>query len=197
MWGNVPWFLPTAFLPKEEKFWSDHYDLLSSYMVAQMKGEWKERRQEKQSRKEIKKKRRHTKKKKRKKWGIKLCIVKYVSQCKTKCHGVLSSKSRTDSEFESYNRKRSKEVKEKRKNRLRCAIGLWQLNGQGRWKLHVGKLYLDYLAYPHKTQKTLHNTVLTELVVSPSKERYSFRCLSDSWKINSFSALDLRETSRS
>lgn len=31
--GNVPWFLPTAFLPEEEKHWPDHYDLLSSYMV--------------------------------------------------------------------------------------------------------------------------------------------------------------------
>lgn len=53
--GNVPWFLPTAFLPEEEKHWSDHYDLLSSYMVTQMKGKLKEKKQEKQSRKEIKK----------------------------------------------------------------------------------------------------------------------------------------------
>lgn len=61
IWGNVPWFLPTAFLPEEEKHWSDHYDLLSSYMVTQMKGKWKEKKQEKQSRKEIKKKCRHKK----------------------------------------------------------------------------------------------------------------------------------------
>lgn len=95
--GNVPWFLSTAFLPEEEKHWSDHYDLLSSYMVTQMKGKWKEKKQEKQSRKEIKKKCRH----KKKIWGIKPCIVKYINWCKIKCHGVFSWKSWTDPALES------------------------------------------------------------------------------------------------
>lgn len=94
-------------------------------------------------------------KKKNKPWGIKICIVKQICQCKTKCHGIFSLKSWTDFEFESYNRKSSREMKEKKKKRLWHAVALWQLKVQGRWKLHISKLYLNYPAYPHNTENTV------------------------------------------
>lgn len=145
--GTVPWFLLNVFLPEEEKHWSDHYDLLSSYMVTQMKGKWKEKKQEKQSRKEIKKKCRHQKKF----WGIKLCTVKYINWCKIKCHGVFSWKSWADSALESYNRKSNREVIERRKRRLRH---MPQVHGSSRYRVDESYMLASHISTIQPTHVT-------------------------------------------
>lgn len=72
-------------------------------------------------------------KKKTKPWGIKICIVKQICQCKTKCHGIFSLKSWTDFEFESYNRKSSREMKEKKKETVTCCSSM-AAEGAGQMK---------------------------------------------------------------
>lgn len=73
-------------------------------------------------------------KKKTKPWGIKICIVKQICQCKTKCHGIFSLKSWTDFEFESYNRKSSREMKEKKKKKTVTCCSSMAAEGAGQMK---------------------------------------------------------------